>query len=163
MLGKHALNPGEKTEMKVTFNTTGAPGPFHKKIVMTTDAAEQGEIRLDMTGSVREGPGAKLEVKPRKADFGSVKVGTIAKLQYTVSNTGTLPLIIKKIYTQGSDRVLFDERAKEMVIEAGRSEIITLEVTPLKTGPFSERIAIISNAKNAPKTGYIVLGAGQVE
>ena len=149
--------------MKVTFNTTGAPGPFHKKITITTNLPDQVEIRLDMTGTVREAPGAKVQVNPRKADFGSVKSGEAAKLQYTVTNTGTLPLVIKKIYSQGDNQVLFDGTTREMVVEAGKSETIILKIHPQKSGSFSDRIIIISNAKNAPKSGYIVLGTGQVE
>ncbi len=163
MLGKRAIDPGDKTEMKVIFKTDGAPGPFHKKIVMTTNAAGQEEIRLSMTGSVKEAPGAKMQVSPRKADFGTVKTGMATKLQYTVTNAGALPLVITKIYAQGNSQVFFDGTTKEMVIEPGKAEVITLEITPQKTGPFSDRIVIVSNAKNASKGGYIVLATGQVE
>ena len=163
MLGKHAINPGEKAEMKVVFKTEGAPGPFHKIIVMTTNVAGQEEVRLSMTGTVREALGAKMQVNPRKADFGTVKVGMAAKLQYTVTNTGALPLVIKKIYSQGNNQVYFDGSSKEMVIEPGKTEVITLEITPQKSGPFSDRLVMLSNAKNTSKGRYIVMAIGQVE
>jgi hypothetical protein len=163
VLGEHALNPGEKTEMKITFKTDGAPGPFQKNIVLTTDAAGQEEIRISMTGTVREAPGAKMQVNPRRADLGTVKAGAAVKVQYTVNNTGALPLVIKKIYSQAKKQVYFDAIPKEMVIEPGKSEVVTLEITPEKPGSFSDRLAIQSNAKNAPKTGYIVMVIGQAE
>jgi hypothetical protein len=163
VLGKHVINPGDKTEMKVIFKTEGAPGPFHKKITMTTDAEGQEEIMLSMTGTVKEARGAKMQVSPRKADFGTVKMGTAARLRYSVTNTGAMPLIITKIYAQVNSQVFFDGTLKEMVIEPGKTEDLTLEITPQKSGPFSDRIVIVSNAKNASKGGYIVLATGQVE
>ncbi len=163
MLGKRALNPGEKTEMKVTFNTAGAPGPFRKRITMTTNAPGQEEIQLSMTGNVREAPGAKIQVNPRKGDFGTVQAGSTARLQYTVTNTGTLPLFLKRVFSQESKHIYSDWTAVEMVIDPGQSAVITIEITPQKPGVYSERLVIVSNAKNAPKSGYIILGTGRVE
>ncbi len=149
--------------MKVTFKTDGAPGPFQKNIVLTTDIPDQEEIRLTMTGSVREAPGPKLHVNPRKADLGMLRVGTAGKVRYTVTNIGVLPLVIKKIYSQANNQVYFDGTPKEIMIEPGKEEVITLEITPQKSGPFSDRVTILSNAKNASKGAYIVMVIGQVE
>jgi hypothetical protein len=149
--------------MKVTFKTDGAPGPFQKRIVVTTDAPDQEEIRISMKGSVKEGPGAKIQVTPRKADFGTVKAGGTAKLQFTLSNTGTMPLQLNKVYSQSDKHIYADWTGKDMAVDPGKSTALTVEITPQKPGPYSERFVIESNAKNAPKTGYIVLGTGKVE
>lgn len=164
MLGKHTVNPGEKAELKVIFHTTGHPGPFQKNIVITTDVAGQEEIELSMTGTVKEAPGAKIQVNPRKADFGAVKAGSAAKLHYTVTNTGTIPLLINKIHSPESGQVYFDGSAtKEIAVDPGKSKAITIEINPRQPGSFMERIVIVSNAKNAPKGGYIIMATGRVE
>ncbi len=59
MLGKHTLKAGEKTELTITFNTTGKPGDFRKDIDIETDAAGQEEMHLTMKGTVKEAPGPK--------------------------------------------------------------------------------------------------------
>ena len=51
MLGKHTLNPNEKTDLKVVFPTTGSPGPFEKKVFFTTNIPGQEKIEIvDKTG-----------------------------------------------------------------------------------------------------------------
>jgi hypothetical protein len=130
---------------------------------LTTDITDQEEIRLSMTGSVKEAPGAKMQVNPRKADLGTVNVGKAAKIRYRVTNTGALPLVIKKIYSQTNNQVYFDGVPKHLEIEPGQAEDITIEITPKNLGPVSDRLIIVSNAKNASKSGYIVMVTGQVE
>ncbi len=66
MLGKHTLNPQEKTTLKITYNTAGRPGAFRKNISITTDVPGQEEVEITMEGAVKEAPGAKIQVSPPK-------------------------------------------------------------------------------------------------
>jgi hypothetical protein len=67
MLGKQALDPNEKTELKVTYATKGRPGPFEKEVTLTTSAPGHEKIEIFMMkGTVREAPSAKIAVLPRR-------------------------------------------------------------------------------------------------
>jgi len=130
---------------------------------MTTNAPGQEEILISMKGSVKEAPGAKIQVTPRRADIGKIKAGAEATARFTITNTGTLPLVLIRVYSQADKHIYADWTGRELVIEPGKSAAIRLDLKPQKPGPYSERFVIESNAKNAPKTGYIIVAAGEVE
>lgn len=164
MLGKHSLKPKEKTEMKVIYNTAGRPGAFKKNINITTNVLGQEEIELTMSGVVRETPGAKIRVTPRKFDFGAVTAGDVLKIEYSVTNTGLLPLVIGKIYSQERQAVYFDGTGeKAITIDPGKSQAVRIEFKPLQTGPYADRIVVLSNAKNTTKGTFILIVFGQVK
>ena len=159
MLGKHTLKPKEKTYLKITFDTTGSPGPFRKTVTISTGNLDQKEITVTIEGTVKEAPAAKIQVTPRRVDFGTIKRGSVKRQQFTVTNTGTLPLFIKRVYVKGSGTPFFEgSREGDMVIEPGRTKRIELAIrTDKDGGRFQELILIESNAKNATKGGYVIV------
>jgi hypothetical protein len=70
MLGKHTLNPKEETSLRITFDTTGRPGPFRKIVTLTTGSPGEKELEVTVEGTVLEVPGAKIRVVPRQVDLG---------------------------------------------------------------------------------------------
>ena len=48
MLGKHTLDPNEKTELKVSYATAGSPGHFEKKVTLTTNIPGHEKIEIFM-------------------------------------------------------------------------------------------------------------------
>ena len=159
MLGKHTLQPDEKTFLKIIFNTKDCPGPFLKKVTMSTDIPGQEEIEVTMEGTVKEAPAAKIRVAPRKIDLGKIKSLYSTKQGFVITNTGNLPLVIKRIYAKRSGTVYFDgTREGNMVIEPGATRKIEFELVADKLGEqVRELITIESNAKNAPKGGYVIM------
>lgn len=164
MLGKHTLGANETIELKIIYHTTGRPGPFQKNIIVETNAQGQEEVILSMAGVVKEMPGAKIHVIPRKLDVGTIKGQSIVKLEYKVSNTGLKPLIINKIYSSERNVIYFEgTREGDMLLDPGKTENIILEYKPSGQGPFMERITLSSNARNASKGNYIIMVTGIVE
>ncbi len=164
MLGKHTLNPQEKTTLKITYNTAGRPGAFRKNISITTDVPGQEEVEITMEGAVKEAPGAKIQVSPRKADVGTLQRGSSKKQVFTINNGGSLPLVVKKISTKESATVYFDgAKTGDIVVEAGQSRPLEVEIRPVKPGQFTEVLLIESNAKNSPKGGFAVMVIGKSE
>jgi len=162
VLGKHTLKPGEKTELKAVFDTKNAPGPFEKITTLQTDVPGQAEIELVMTGTVREAPGPKIAVAPRRLDFGVLKINEKKKRTVTVTNPGERPLAVTAVgVKQGSPVGV--SAVLPVAVAAGQKADIELIVTVSQPGPFSERVAIESNAKNAPKTGFVILVTGKAE
>lgn len=163
MLGKHTLKPGEKTELKAVFNTKDAPGPFEKITTIQTDASGQEQIDLFMVGTVKEAPGPKITILPRRIDLGILKPGESKAQVISATNPGELPLKITGITTKKGSPVSVATGSLPLTVAAGQKTDVELTVLVGKSGPFNERIAIESNAKNAPKTGFVILVTGKVE
>jgi len=160
MLGKHTLNPGEKTQLKVVFETAGRPGVFRKTVTLSTDIPGQEDFEaFVMTGTVKEAPSAKIQVDPRKVMLERGEPGTIRTQTFFVKNNGTIPLVITKIYSQKSNMIYFDgTKEGNMVIDPDQIKKINLQ---LKMGS-SEKdpegmIVIVCNARNALKGNYMIM------
>ena len=163
MLGKHTLKPGEKTQLKVTFATENAPGPFEKIVSIDIEAPEKKLYEVFMTGSVKEAPGAKIAMASRKVDIGVVKQGEAKKQMVSVKNIGELPLTINKFSVKIGANISVSVDALPVTIEGKQAADVELAITPAKAGAFSERVTIESNAKNAPKTGFVIQVTGKAE
>jgi hypothetical protein len=160
MLGKHTLNPNEKTELKVSYATAGRPGPFEKTVTLTTNIAGHEKIDIFMMkGEVKEAPGAKISVAPRRVILVGAERAAGKKQAFVIANEGSLPLVISLIRSKDGKTTYFDG-AKEgnMTIEPAQSKSVELQL-PGNSGEKEERefILINSNAKNAGESGLFLL------
>ena len=163
MLGKHTLKPGEKTELKVTFATNNLPGPFEKIITIETDVPGQQQVELFMTGTVKEAPGPKIAVNPRKVSLGVLQPNEKKKQIIAVTNPGALPLTITAVNTKKDAGVIVSAELLPLTVAAGQKADLELVITTEKQGAFNERIMIESDAKNAPKSGFVIFVSGKTE
>lgn len=163
MLGKHTLKPGERTELIAIFATKNAPGPFEKIITIETDVSGQAQIELVMTGTVKETPGPKIAVTPRRIDIGIIKQTEIRKQKVTVTNPGEVPLTITAASTMSGSSINVAVGSLPLTIGPGQTVEVELAITVAKLGKFSERTLIESNAKNAPRTGFVIQLIGKAE
>ena len=160
MLGKHALNPKEATELKVTYATAGRPGPFEKKVILSTNIPGQEKIEIfEIKGEVREAPSAKILVNPRRIVLEGNERRTGKKQSLSVKNEGVLPLTISRMVSKDGKTVYFDG-AKEgnIAIEPGQTREMEIQLSG-KEGEAMERdyILVNSNAKNAGEAGYLLI------
>lgn len=160
MLGKHTLAAGEKTELKVTYLTQGRPGPFDKKVIFTTDIPGEEKIEIfGMNGDVREAPGAKIAVDPRRVILEGAEFKTGKKHVFTVKNEGALPLVIKGMRSKDEKNVYYDgAKNGDIVVEAGKQMEIELQLKGRsEVNANSELILIESNAVNAGSSGLFLM------
>jgi hypothetical protein len=160
MLGKHTLNPNEKTELKVTYLTKGRPGPFEKKVIFTTNIPGQEKIEIFMMkGDVKEAPGAKIAVTPRRVVLEGKELNAGKKQIFSVTNEGSLPLVITGIRSKEGNTVYYDGAQKgNITIEPAQTKTIELQLKG-KSEETADRelILIDSNAANAGKTGLFLM------
>jgi hypothetical protein len=160
MLGKHTLNPGEKTELKAIFETAGRPGTFRKTVTLSTDAPGQEDFEaFVMTGFVKEAPSAKIQVEPRRVMLEKVEPGAVRAQTFSVKNTGTIPLVITRIYSQKANTLYFDgTKEGDMVIGPDQTKEIELQLKMGNNEKDPEEMIIIAcNARNAAKGNYMVI------
>jgi hypothetical protein len=160
MLGKHTLNPNETTELKVVYPTAGRPGPFEKRITFTTNIPGHEKIEIFMMkGEVLEAPGAKIVVVPRRVVLAGAERSTGKKQAFSVTNEGSLPLVITGIRSK-DDKTVYYDGAKEgnITIEPAQTKTIELQL-PGNSGEKEEKeyILIHSNARNAGESGLFIM------
>ena len=161
MLVKHTLKPNESTSLTITYKTLNLPGPFRKTIDISTDIPGQEEVEITIEGSVKEAPGAKIQVTPRKLELGVLPVGVQKKQSVTIANIGALPLHIRKISGKDSKKIYFDASSQgEMVIDSGRSTSVELAISRDQAGTFTELLNIESDARNATKGIFVIIVSG---
>jgi len=160
VIGKHALNPNEKTELKVTYITQERPGPFDKNVVFTTNIPGQEKIKIFMlTGTVKEAPGAKIAATPRRVVLAGAELSTGKKQAFAVSNEGSLPLVITSIRSKDGKTIYYDG-AKEgnITIEPAQSKTIELQLKGKSADTAEKELILIdSNAINGGKTGLFLM------
>src|SRR3974377_354825 len=106
MLGKHTLAPNEKTALKVSYATAGRPGAFEKKVTLTTNIPGHETIEIFMMkGEVLEAPGPKIAVVPRRVILAGAERSTGKKQVFSITNEGSLPLVIPDIRSKDGKNV----------------------------------------------------------
>jgi hypothetical protein len=160
MLGKHTLNPNEKTDLKVVYPTAGRPGPFEKKITFTTNIPDHDKIEIFiMKGEVQEAPGAKIVVLPRKVVVSGAERSAGKKQSFAITNEGVLPLVITSIRTKDGKTVYLDgAKAGNLTVEPAQTKNLELQL-PANGSDKEEKeyILFFSNAKNSGESGLFVM------
>lgn len=128
-------------------------------MTISTDIPGRQEMKVTIEGTVREAPAPKIQVKPRRVDFGTAQRGSVLRQGFAITNTGSLPLVIKRIYLKESGTAFFDAaRGGDMVIKPATTRTLEVAIRADKTGARCEEFILIeSNAKNAPKGGYVMI------
>jgi hypothetical protein len=132
-------------------------------VTLTTDVPGQNEIEVTLEGVVKEAPCAKIQVTPRRFDLGVLKPGSEKKQTITITNTGTLPLHVKKIFGRESNKIYLEFASEGLVIEPGGTVTKELTIRKDQVGGFSELIGIESDARNGTKGVFTIIANGKVE
>ncbi len=154
------MNPNEKTDLRVTYTTAGRPGPFEKTVTLTTNIAGQEKIDIFvMKGEVLEAPGAKIAVVPRRVILAGAERDAGKKQAFTVTNEGSLPLVITAIRSKDGKTTYYDGvKEGNITVEPAQARSIELEL-PGNSGEKEVRefILILSNARNVGESGIFIL------
>ena len=160
MLGKHTLAPNEKTEIKVSYDTETRPGPFEKHVSLTTNIPGHEEIDIFVfKGDVEEAPGAKIAVVPRRVVLAGAERGSGKKQAFSITNEGSLPLVITDIRSDDGKTVYFDgSKAGNITIEPDQTKTHEIPLPGIEGNKEKgEYILIRSNARNAENSGLHIM------
>ncbi|HSP86962.1 MAG TPA: DUF1573 domain-containing protein, partial [Ignavibacteriaceae bacterium] len=154
---KKELAPGESTNIKVEFNSTGRVGKQDKTVYVVSNDKENPEIQLKFTGNVvkKEKANLKTNESPLLSvaetiyDFGKVSEGKIVNHVFSFKNTGKSVLSIKEVKTScGCTAALLSKKE----LAPGEEGTIKVELdTKDKSGRFSKNVTIVSNDPVEPQ------------
>jgi uncharacterized cupredoxin-like copper-binding protein len=152
---KDELAPGESTNIKVDFNSTGRKGRQTKIITVKTNDPDKPEIRFRLTGVVVE-PDAQgnlinnpiMFFKETQHDFGTVREGKVVDYTFNFVNRGEVPLKIRNVKTScGCTAALVSDNT----IEPGKKGTLKVELdTKNRVGKMSRKVTIYSNDPSNP-------------
>lgn len=153
---KNVLKPGEKTSIKVEFNSANRLGPQDKSVyVMTNDPKNQNFVLKFTCVVVQKSESKAIEVKVPKLklsknqhDFGKVEEGKLVEVKIGLKNTGKGILEITEVKSScGCTAALVSSKK----LNPGENGNIRIELdTANREGVFTRTVTIYSNDPTAP-------------
>ena len=154
------MKPGERTELKVIYDTADRPGLFEKKVILTANITDAEPIEiLTIKGTVNEAPSAIIAATPRRITLTGNERRSGKEQAVAMKNEGVLPLVINGIRSRDGRNVYFDGTGQgAIIIEPGQTRTVEIRLGG-NDGDASDReyIVIDCNARNAGDTGYYII------
>lgn len=158
---KNALAPGESTNIKVDFNSTGKTGKQEKYVFVKTNDTSNPEMKfkfignvLDITNVTELAKAPKLYFAETQHDFGSVISGKVVDYTFKFKNTGKSTLEIKDIKTSCGCTAAVVSSKK---LESGQEGTLRVELdTKNREGKMNRNITIQSNDPEEPNKVLII-------
>jgi hypothetical protein len=143
---KKEILPGEKTDLKVTFNSTGKKGKQTKHIMVSSNDPKTPEFDLVINSVVLEPTTTKVPVlyfNESDHDFGVVKEGKLLTYTFDFFNKGEGVLEISNIMTScGCTAAVVDNK----ILAPGEKGTLKVEFdSSAKSGKTNKTITVISN------------------
>ena len=153
---KMNLKPGEKTVVKVEFNSENRLGPQEKYVYISSNDPAHPQFKLTFTGVVvdkstiisKDGKTPKLKLNSAQHDFGSVEEGKVVETKISFKNEGKAPLIISDVKTScGCTAVLLSSK----LLQPGESGNIRIELdTANREGKLTRTVTLYTNDPQQP-------------
>ncbi len=153
---KNTLKPGEKTTIKVEFNSANRLGPQEKYVYVMTNDPKTPDFKLNFTCVVVQKNDEKpvevkipkLKLSKNQYDFGKVEEGKLVEVKIGLKNTGKGVLEIQDVKTScGCTAALVSSKK----LNPGESGNIRIELdTANREGIFTRTVTIFSNDPTGP-------------
>jgi len=153
---KKSLSPGEKTFVKVEFNSANRLGPQEKFVYISSNDPANPQYKLTFTGVVvdkntmvsKDGKTPKLKLNLSQHDFGTVEEGKVVETKISFKNEGKAPLIISDVKTScGCTAALLSSK----LLQPGESGNIRIELdTANREGKLTRTVTLYSNDPQQP-------------
>jgi hypothetical protein len=159
---KNELAPGESTNIKVEFNSTGRTGKQEKYIFVKTNDLDNPELKFTFTGKVIEPQVTKTDsIKPQlnffetMHDFGTVKEGLIVDYTFKFKNNGKGVLEVYNVSTSCGCTIASISSKK---IDPGKEGTLRVELdTKNREGKMNRNITIQINDPSEPNKLLIIV------
>jgi hypothetical protein len=153
---KKLLKPGERTTIKVEFNSSNRLGPQDKTVYVMSNDPKESELKLTFTCVVVDKSVAKaaaikqpkLKLSKNEFDFGSVEEGKLVETKIGFKNEGQGNLEISEVKTScGCTAALLSSKK----LNPGESGNVRLELdTANREGKLTRTVTIYSNDPDSP-------------
>ena len=97
VLSDEKLQPGETTELEVSFNPKGYQGDISHSVYIYSNDPENPRMKLAIKGTVEVIPAPKIHLSTNQWDFGLLSSGDTSSFSVIITNKGQLDLDIEDI------------------------------------------------------------------
>ncbi|MDP4193163.1 MAG: DUF1573 domain-containing protein [Bacteroidota bacterium] len=149
---KNELKPGESTELKVTFNSTGRIGKQEKTVYIISNDPVNSTLPITFSANVlaekEVSKTPKLSFTERSHDFGRLSEGKIAQYSFDFVNSGGSTLEIGYIVSSGT---LISAHVSNRRIEPGAKGSLKVELdTSNMQGKVTQNVKVGCNDPSEP-------------
>lgn len=102
LLSTDKVLPGQATELKVSFNSSGYRSNFEKYVYLTTNDPDEPYKTITINGSVKALPKIGIYIEPGTQDFVSAPTEQPSSFQFAIENRGNDALRISSIDTSSN-------------------------------------------------------------
>jgi hypothetical protein len=152
---KKELKPGEKTSIRVEFDSANRMGPQEKTVYVMSNDLANPELKLTFNCVIveknvtpKDGKTPKLKLSVNKHDFGKVAEGKIAKATIRFKNTGEGVLTISNVKTS-CECAVASISSKTLIANQSGSIKIELD-TSGRLGTLTRTVTLYSNDPTEP-------------
>ncbi|MDX5417880.1 MAG: DUF1573 domain-containing protein [Hymenobacteraceae bacterium] len=150
---KDPIMPGKTGVIKAMYNSTGRPGPFHKSISITSNAATphavifiKGEVgpkdlKTNYTPE-QKANSPRLAVGTTSHSFGKLEKGQKAVAKFTIKNTGRQDLVVQGVKANCN---CVTYKVSQPSLKPGQQATLELTYVPTMLREQNEVVTIVSN------------------
>jgi len=153
---KNILQPGDSTNIMVTFNSAHRSGLQRKHVYIYSNDPENPQLRLSFTANVvnekikkRLANGPEINLQSNQYNFGTVHSGTVVTGKLRITNFGRGNLLIGRVET--SAKYLTAEVDKKMIVPGSMGKISFRFNSAKRIGKLTRTITIYSNDPRNPR------------
>ncbi len=151
---KKLLKPGEKTVIKVEFDSENRMGQQHKYVYVKSNDPKAPDFKLSFTANIvdkiinKSGKNPKLILNQNQYDFGNVDEGKVVEAKIGLKNTGDDVLEIKDVKTScGCTAALLSSKK----LNPGENGTIKIELdTSNRSGKMVRTVTLYTNDSSNP-------------
>jgi hypothetical protein len=156
----HVIPAGGSADLAVTFqpDTVGAASA---ELTLLSDDATRANVVVPLTGT---GISPRLVLSATSLDFGAQWVGhTSPPRSFTVTNTGSAPLMLSRVGVEGSGSAAFalaEPPALPIVLAPGQGTTFRVTMTKAEAGVSEAAVLLESDDVELPRARVTVRGSG---
>lgn len=155
MVNSETIAPGAKTNLKITFDTTGFSGKKAKTVRIFTNDPKQSSLLFTLEGEIK----SDISLSIQKLNFGDIEKGQERVLKFSVATDKNSAVVFKETssrspYLELDSQEIQDSNQRVLLIN------VKLKST-LPVGLFRDRIVIKSNSTLNPVINLAVFARVQ--
>lgn len=156
------LQPGEETEIKTTFNSTGRTGKQTKYVYVHSNDPETKILKLTITGEVEKKPAPRIILRPPSWNMQTIESGITKETNLTILNTGDQPLEIESL--KPSTEQIQTNFKGPSTLKPGEQMSLQITYAPdIMSSTIREKIVISSNDPKRGQSKFNIYGSLNIE
>ena len=146
LVSDRTVEPGEKGEIKVAFNTAGYSGEQRKYIYVESNDPREPNIQLSVVAEIDVPPHAEIYLDKFQIDLGLILENEQIETKVNIRNQGELELRVIPSHRNAAFYVNGERVKSPIKIAAGKKQDLEIQIEPQrKGGLLKEYIMLKSN------------------